>query len=83
MDIRFYHTGYRTHPQWMGGRGGGQLAPILDDLVDHGPRVVDVLGDPEPDLVPELLQIALERVAHVRFILKGQDCQGHDSSSCG
>ena len=61
----------------------GQLVPILDDLVDHGPRVVDILGDLEPDLVPELLQIALERVAHVSFVLEGQDCQGHDSSSCG
>ena len=44
--------------------------------------IVNVLGDFEPDLVPELFKIALECVAHVRFVLKGQDCQGHDSSSC-
>ena len=66
----------------MVGQDEGQLVPVLDDLVDDGPRVVNVLGDFEPDLVPELFKIALECVAHVCFVLKGQDCQGHDSSSC-
>ena len=61
----------------------GQLVPILDDLINHGPRVVDVFGDLKPDLVPKLFKITLERVSHVGLVLKGQDCQGHDSSSCG
>ena len=66
----------------MVGQHQRKLVPVFDDLVDDGPRVVNVLGDFETDLVPEVFKIALECVAHVRFVLQGQDCQGHDSSSC-
>ena len=75
------HT--RLTGQAMVRENQGQLVPILDDLINHGPRVVDVFGDLKPDLVPKLFKITLERVSHVGLVLEGQDCQGHDSSSCG
>jgi len=56
--------------------GPGALLPV------PRPRVLDVVGGLQADRVPELIEIALDSGSDIGLVLQGQDCQGHDSSSC-